>query len=202
MLPLHCCLGLASAACQQHFFPPTHFHSTYLFTLFWERWVGEGEPLRHLSSQCLLTSMHVLKAQWICVLTQILLLGSLHGGVSIVWSAGTSVRRCGLSVDGVSGCVLLGTRRWEGSSTPIYLVSLCSSCAPTPHTHTASPLPGSGLACVAHCFQNEITLSHGENKSPRLYRQVSLKVFEEDLQGSSLMDDIGGKYEHQCLSIF
>lgn len=100
------------------------------------------------------------------------------------------------------GLWVLGTRRWEGSSTPIYLVSLCSSCAPAPHTHTASPLPGSGLACVAHCFQNEITLSHGENKSPRLYRQVSLKVFEEDLQGSSLMDDIGGKYEHQCLSIF
>lgn len=76
------------------------------------------------------------------------------------------------------------------------LQQLCSRiCA-------ASPLPRSGFACVAHCFQNEITLSHGKNKSPQLYRQISLKVFKEDLQGSSLVDDIGNKYEHQYLRLF
>lgn len=83
--------------------------------------------------------------------------------------------------------------------SPRPLQHLCSHPA---YAHSASPSPGPGFACVAHCFQIEITLSHGENKSPWLYRQISLKVFEEDSHGSSFVDDIEEKYEHQVFQIF
>lgn len=75
-------------------------------------------------------------------------------------------------------------------------------CSHPSYAHAAAPSPGRGFACVAHCFQNEITPSHGENKSSWLYRQISLKVFEEDSQGTSFVDDIGGKYEHQYMGFF
>lgn len=38
-----------------------------------------------------------------------------------------------------------------------------------------------------------MTLPHGENKLPLLYRQISLKVFKEDSQAVNFVDDIGGE---------
>lgn len=61
----------------------------------------------------------------------------------------------------------------------------CSTCS--------CSIAWSWFACVAHCFQNEMTLPHGENKLPLLYRQISLKVFKEDSQAVNFVDDIGGE---------
>lgn len=129
-------LAVLPVPCRQHLFLPTHFFSiSYLHVI-----LGMMDGRRRTSPPSLFTVSPCIHA---CFKSTINMCSGPHSvaglsvwGTSIVWSAGTSVRRCGLCADRVSGCVWLGSRRWEGSSAPIHLISHCSSCAPA----SAQPL--------------------------------------------------------------
>lgn len=191
-------LAVLPGPCQQHLFLSAHFFSTSSFHII----LGMMGGKRRTSPPSLFTVSPCIHACFESAINMCSVPDSV-AGLSAWGSCSCLKRWCICQATwavcwGVSGCVLLGSRRWGGAVPP----SVSAAAALPPHPRAASPPPGSGFARVARCFQNEITLSHGENKSPQLYRQISLKVFKEDLRGSSLVDDIGNKYEHHYFRFF